>query len=103
MALAGISAIYPQKSLAEGLTGDVFQDWSIEGQDSYIQTSVTMAGIVFTQTHPGHAACINTTYFGGNLWDARRAEFRDTITKFPAAHPGGVILAMILKECGPLD
>ena len=93
---------YPQSGSAEGFTGAEFATWSEMEQNGYLQTSVTMAGIVFTQAHPDHAACINNRYFADGVWDAKRSELRETILTHDEAHPGGVILAVILRDCGAL-
>ncbi|MEM9840554.1 MAG: hypothetical protein AAF830_15555 [Pseudomonadota bacterium] len=99
MVLATTAFIHPQESSADGFTGADFARWSIESQDSYIQTSMTMAGVVFTRTEPQIATCINDWYFSGDRPEARNETIRGTITRHLHHHPAGVILAMILEEC----
>ena len=94
---------YPQLGVAEGFTGAEFATWSEASQDSYIETSVTMAGVVFTQTHPEKATCVNDWYFADRAWERRNLEIRETIAAYPDGHPSGIILAVILRECGPID
>ncbi|QBF32337.1 hypothetical protein [Thalassococcus sp. S3] len=94
---------YPQQSLAEGFTGAEFATWSEASQNSYIETSVTMAGVVFTQTHLGKASCVNDWYFADDAWKTRNSDIRDAIAAYRDAHPSGVILALIIRECGALD
>ncbi|GAB5448435.1 MAG: hypothetical protein Gyms2KO_33080 [Gymnodinialimonas sp.] len=94
---------YPQHGSAQDFTGAEFATWSEESQNGFMQTSVTMAGIVFTQTHPGHASCIDAQYFADGAWDTSRGQLRNTILDHQDAHPGGVILAVILRDCGALD
>ncbi|MEM6914753.1 MAG: hypothetical protein AAF511_12330 [Pseudomonadota bacterium] len=105
LAIAAISVavIYPQTSLAEGFTGADFATWSAKSQDSYIQSSLTMAGVVLTQTHPSVARCLNDWYAAGETLADRNDLVRDTIVAYEEAHPAGVIMAVILRECGPLD
>ncbi|AZV79057.1 hypothetical protein EBB79_15045 [Parasedimentitalea marina] len=100
--MSAICAIYPQESAAEGFTGSEFTEWSEAGQNNYIETSVTMAGMVFSQTHPSVATCINYWYFASASGDSEVKMIRDTVEQYNTAHPSGVILAVILREC-PLD
>lgn len=99
MALGAAPFIHPQESAADGFTGADFARWSTESQDSYIQTSMTMAGVVFTRTEPEVASCINDWYFSGDKLSVRNEAIRGTITRYLDHHPAGVILAMILQEC----
>lgn len=94
---------YPHPTVAQGLNGTEFAAWSEDSQNGFMQTSLTMAGIVFTQTSPEHSACINDRYFAEGRWDGARDELRATILQNSDAHPGGVILAVILRDCGPLE
>lgn len=97
-----LASIYPQETSAGGFTGTEFTTWKVESQDSYIQTSMTMAGVVLTQTHPDTARCLNDWYFAGENLQKRNRAIRQAITAHEAAHPAGVMMALILKECGPL-
>lgn len=98
-----MAMIHPQESRAGGFTGAEFADWSRTAQDSYIQTSVTMAGVVLTQTHPTVSTCIDEWYLGEGAQAARNETIRSTIDKFGDHHPSGVILAVLLQACGPLE
>ena len=99
MVLASAAFIHPQESAADGFTGADFARWSTDSQDSYIQTSMTMAGVVFARTEPQVATCINDWYFSGDRLQARNEKIRGTIIRYLDHHPAGVILAMILQEC----
>ncbi|MEM6276690.1 MAG: hypothetical protein AAF714_07035 [Pseudomonadota bacterium] len=99
MALGAAAFIHPQESASDGFTGADFARWSADSQDSYIQTSMTMAGVVFTRTEPQVATCINDWYFSGDRLEARNETIRGTISRYRDHHPAGVILAMILQEC----
>ncbi|MEL6467739.1 MAG: hypothetical protein AAFQ58_22460, partial [Pseudomonadota bacterium] len=50
IALVTIGTFYPQNSRAETFTGTQFLQWSEAAQDSYFQTSITMASIMATKT-----------------------------------------------------
>lgn len=97
--LALMSIIYPQKSAADGLTGRDFAAWSEASQESYIQTSVTMAGVVFAQTEPDVSACIDQWYFPEGVRPERNAEIGRTIGAYPDYHPSGTLLAVLLQAC----
>ncbi|MEM6900865.1 MAG: hypothetical protein AAF583_13990 [Pseudomonadota bacterium] len=101
--VAGLVGFHPQDLRAEGFTGADFAGWESGSQDSYIQTSMTMAGVVLTQTHPDAASCINDWYFAGASLAPRNDEIRETISQHESAHPAGVIMAIVLRECGPLN
>lgn len=95
------AAFCPQQSLAEGLTGKEFLNWPQEQQDSYIQISITMAGVVATQTKPSVATCIDEWYAPDtSLKDDRDAFIRDTIKGYEGYHPSGVIFAVLQNKCG---
>ena len=91
----------PQVSSAEGRTGHTFTGWSEAVQDSFIDISVSMAGIVATQTKPEVARCIDEWYFSDTAIKAQRDdELRHTIQQNLDFHPGAVILASLIKACG---
>jgi len=96
-------AIYPQISLADGFTGTEFASWEVASQDSYIQTSITMAGVVLSQLQPEKSTCIDNWYLGEGQKDARNTYIRETITQFGEFHPSGTILAILVEACGSLQ
>lgn len=103
MALGAAALIHPQESAADGFTGDDFAGWSAASQDNYIQTSVTMAGVVLTQLRPEISTCIDDWYFSGDNLPTRNDHVRKMILDNRGYHPSGVILAVILQVCGPLE
>lgn len=101
MGFVVIATFYPQQSMAQGFTGTDFTDWSEVSQDSYIQSSVMMAGVIGTQIKPSISSCIDGWYFADIAIKADRNKvIRDTIAKYQDHHPSGVILAIIQKQCG---
>ena len=62
MGLVALVTIYPQETLADGFVGAEFLSWSNAAQDSYIQTSVTMAAIIATETHKPVGDCLANWY-----------------------------------------
>ena len=95
-------AIHPQESRADVFTGREFASWAVASQDSYIETSVTMAGVVLTQVKPQAATCVNDWYFKDRVWERRNPEIRKQIVAHAESHPSGVILAVIFQACGAL-
>ena len=104
IALAAGIALYPQESAAQGFTGSDFADWSEENQNGYIQTSVTMAGVVMTQIRPEFSRCTDQWYLGDGRKEERNRFIRETITGHAASyHPAGTILAILMDQCGSLQ
>lgn len=101
--LSVAALIYPQESTADGFTGEDFAGWSAASQDNYIQTSVTMAGVVLTQLRPEVSTCIDDWYFAGESLPNRNDQVRRVILENRDYHPSGVILAIIVQACGPLN
>lgn len=94
---------FPQVSSAQGFTGAEFLTWSDEAQDSYIQTSITMATMVISETNNTAADCLDTWYLGEeDSQNERHAEIIGRINEFSTYHPSAVILVVIRNACGPL-
>lgn len=94
-------AFYPHSAIAEKFTGKTFAERSRESQDAYIQISITMAGVVASQTKPSVSKCIDDWYVkgDGNL-EIRNASIREIIAKYPNHHPSAVIFAALKRRCG---
>ncbi|WP_273281526.1 hypothetical protein [Pseudooceanicola atlanticus] len=100
-ALATLMVFHPQESWAEGRTGHNFLTWSKGTQDSFIDISVSMAGIVATQTKPSVARCIDDWYFASSAIRAQRNdEIRHSIRTHPEYDPAAVVYAFLKKVCG---
>lgn len=91
--------MYPQNSWSGGFTGKEFATWPDASQESFIQTSLTMAAVVLAQTTPDLAACVNARYFERDQLSGRVADIRKVVAQYPGAHPSSVIMAIILKHC----
>ena len=103
ISLAAGIALCPQQSAAEGFTGSDFAEWPQASQNGYIQTSVTMAGVVMTQIRPEFSRCIDQWYLGDGRKEERNRFIRETITGHAASyHPAGTILAILMDQCGSL-
>jgi len=96
-----VGAICPQVSQADAGTGHVFLGWDTPSQDGFISTSISMAGIIASQTKPSIAACIDEWYFQNPAIKAQRNdEIRQSIRENRDFHPGAVIYALLTKRCG---
>lgn len=102
IALVMIGTFYPQNSRAETFTGTQFLQWSEAAQDSYFQTSITMASIMATKTRKASGDCIAAWYLAPEAdRAARNIQLRNTITRNDAYHPSAVIFLVLEQECGP--
>lgn len=96
--VAGLPCVmYPQISSAQGFDGSKLLLWDQKNQNSYIQVSVTMAGVIASQVDRTMARCIDD-------WHGRQEangyrQIRESIGKSPTYHPQGVILLALRKAC----
>ncbi len=95
------TALYASGATAEAFTGEEFLKWERASQDSLIQISVTMTGIVATQGRKDISRCIDDWYSDSEgLRAQRHEEILQAIQENPEFHPQGVILAVIQQRCG---
>lgn len=100
MSLAAL-VICPQISWADGFTGKEFSAWERVSQDSYIQTSVAMIGVVASRVQPEISQCINDWYFKTDVSiSERNGEIRALVIQYVDYHPSAVILATVQEACG---
>lgn len=105
MLMVMIGFFVSNSTLAEGFKSSDFLGWPRKSQESYIQTSISMAGVVATQTaYPDFASCVDKWFWqGGKQGQGKRqAHILDVMRKYPEFHPQGVILAVLKKQCGDL-
>ncbi|MEM6381310.1 MAG: hypothetical protein AAF739_01440 [Pseudomonadota bacterium] len=100
--IVGACGFYPQILSADGFTGEQFLEWSDAAQDSYIQTSVTMAAILATQTNKPSGDCLTDWYFEPAANRAERHNsIKQTIARNGEHHPSSVIYLILEEACGP--
>ena len=76
-----------------------FLSYPAESQKSYIGTSVMMAGTVASLNNQTQARCVDdwaAQHQGGGYQPVI-----DVMRKYPDDHPSGLILAVLVKACGP--
>ena len=99
-----IPLTYPQYSLADSFTGNDFSNWERVSQDSYIQSSIMMAGVIASQIKPEISSCIDSWYFESeSVKSTRNNEIRALVSQYSTYHPSGVILAAVQQECGAFE
>jgi hypothetical protein len=100
--IVGLAA-YPQIAMAEGFTGEQFLKWERASQDSLIQISITMTGIVSGRKDKVISQCIDRWYVSSVDIRRKRHDFiLRTISENPTFHPQGVILAVLEEQCGSI-
>ena len=103
MTLAAALAVTLNASpaMADTFTSGTVLQWSRENQRFYIQTSITMAAAVATQTSPSVARCLNDWYFKDvTMRPKRNEEILAAMRKHRQHHPSGVILSVLEMACG---
>lgn len=102
--LLATATIYPQKSAADGFDGAQFLKWDEAAQDSYFQTSITMAAIIASKTRKSAGDCIAAWYLAPEAdRAAKNAELRGTIGRNASYHPSAVIYLVLEGACGPFS
>ena len=103
IAVAVLTANYPQTSFADGFTSADLLKWKKTSQDSYFSTSIGMAGVIASQNRREVARCIDEWYFADKSKQRDRNQFiRDTLRTYPDFDPQATILAIVQKVCGKL-
>lgn len=104
MVVFGCSSESAKAEQTSQFTGEEFLTWDRVNQDSFIEVSVTMAGIVSGRARKDISRCIDEWY---SLEDETRRMRNDFILKIisenPTYHPQGVILAVLEEQCGSLQ
>jgi hypothetical protein len=88
----------PAQAAEAGLNSRTFLTWTEKSRISYIQTSLMMANMIAMDNDKHHAECIGKWYEA----DRRKTEasIYAVMKKYPDAHPIGVIMAVVEKQCG---
>lgn len=101
IAITASALFNPQVSKADTFTGADLLKWSEASQVAYLQNAIIMAMTVSSRMSETHAACISEWFFEADGFrDARLADLNGAIEKYADYHPGGVIVAIVERECG---
>ena len=73
-------------------------EWNRKSRNFYLETSVTMAGVVAAQSQKTAATCIGE-------WHVEEHKkgypaILETLRTYPAYHPQAAVLAVLRKACG---
>lgn len=75
--------------------------WDRSAQIGFVQTSISMAGVVAAQIRPEIARCIDARYFVNEVMlEQRSMEIIGRIAEHTAFHPSAVVLVAVQNECG---
>lgn len=87
----------------DGFTAADVLGWDQKSQNSYFETSISMAGVLASQSKNPAVHCIDDWYFGSAGHKSRvNDEIRATMQQYPDYYPATVIVAVIERECGSL-
>lgn len=99
--MATAAAIYPQKTLADGFTGETFLSWSLAEQRGYLDAQIVMASSIVTRAKPAMSQCMADRFYGPEgLTDRGFEEIRTTIAEYQTFHPSSVVVVVIENNCG---
>ncbi|MEM0987349.1 MAG: hypothetical protein AAGK00_00610 [Pseudomonadota bacterium] len=77
--------------------------WEETSQNSFFETSVSMAGVIAIQSENPAGRCINDWYFKTDAGkQSANQEIRKAMTRFSDFYPASVIVAVLEKNCGEL-
>lgn len=101
LALASLSAIVCSvaASAQDAFKSSKFLTYPAESQTSYIGTSVMMAGAVASLNSAAQAKCVDE--WAAKFQGSGYQPVIDAMRKYPDDHPSGLILAVLVKACGP--
>jgi len=92
------SSIFPANA---GTTTADFLKWERQSQESFLQNSISMVGVVASQASPQIAECLNGWYFQSSaLAKERHAQILDVMPQYAEYDPQAVILAVLEGACG---
>lgn len=78
--------------------------WEKANQDAFFETSISMAGVLASQSELPAARCINDWYYGPSASKASiNDEIRSAMRQYSGYYPGIVIVAVIERACGTLS
>ena len=102
--LGAIAIFHSEISRAGEFSAADVMKWDRKAQDFFIQTSVTMIGVVMTQARREYASCVDRWYAASDekVRMGRHDQVLEVMRQYPDYHPQAVILAVVKKQCGAL-
>lgn len=78
-----------------------FLKWERKAQDSFLQNSITMAGVIASQSKPEIAKCIDNWYLkDSETIEKRNGEIIEFMPRLKDYTPYAVVLAVLNDVCG---
>lgn len=88
-------------SAQAGTTTSEFLKWERKNQESFLDISITMAGVIAAQSKPKVAKCLDGWYFESvELQDQRYQEILDFMPRLKEYSPTTVVLSILNDVCG---
>ena len=101
LTVLGISLAAPAQA---GTTTADFLKWEREAQESFLQISISMAGVIASQINQETAICMDEWYFGDkDLQQQRHAEILKIMPDYTTYDPHAVLMAYLESVCGKLN
>ncbi len=102
-AMIAAGAALPVQADEDKFTAADVLAWEEKNQDSFFETSISMAGVLAVQAENPAGKCINDWYFKSEAaTQAANDQIRAVMREYSGYYPGTVIVAVIERECGDL-
>lgn len=103
LTVLGVSlASIPQPAWTATTTAD-FLKWDRKAQVFFLNTSVSMAGFIISQTNSKRAKCIQKWYFkSADVQSSRQNQILSEMRRYTEFHPNAVLVSLIERACGQI-
>ena len=86
-----------------GTTTADFLKWERKSQESFLQISISMAGVIASQIKPKASKCLDEWYFTSEeLQSKRHDEILEIMPQYKDFDPHAFLLAYLEQACGKL-
>ncbi|MEM8750722.1 MAG: hypothetical protein AAGF28_10490 [Pseudomonadota bacterium] len=87
-----------------GTTTADFLKWERKSQDAFLQNSISMAGVIASQTDPAISKCLDKWYFESDaVAQSRNEEILKLMPEYAQFRPQAFVMAYIENACGRFD
>ena len=92
-----------KSSAYAGTTTADFLKWERKSQESFLQISISMAGVIASQIKPEASKCLDQWYFTSEeLQSKRHDEILEIMPQYKDFDPHAFLLAYLEQACGKL-
>lgn len=100
----GVLLYVPVNPAYAGTTTADFLRWERKSQEAFLQNSISMAGVIASQTDRQIAKCIDEWYFANvELVKSRNTEILEVMPEYKEFDPQAFLLAYLESACGKFD